>query len=1186
MRLKSIKLAGFKSFVDATTVPFVGNLSAVVGPNGCGKSNIIDAVRWVMGESSAKHLRGESMADVIFNGSTGRKPVSQASIELVFDNTEGRLGGEYAQYAEIAVKRQVTRDGQSNYSLNGTRCRRKDITQLFLGTGLGPRSYAIIEQGMISRLVEARPDDLRLFIEEAAGISKYKERRRETELRMRHTRDNLSRLEDLQEELTRQLDKLRQQSRAAQKYQAYRAEEREKRAQALAMRWRTAKSAHEKSEGQIREAMVALEALRTQRTRAESQGTQLRTHVQTQQAEVQNIQQRFYELGTELARIEQSLTHAKERQTQLNSDLARTDAELAESEQHEATDVEALAEAEAQFDDVAPEFEMASEALEVALDAQTEAEEVLREWQESWDRFTRDNYNLQQKAEVTQTQVRQLEDTLDSLQGRHDRLKLEKNALDTTELAVDVARLTAELTQLSADEQSLETQLTAETAALQEQRNQNNAMAAELDLVRQRIQEKVGRQSALSALQEAALGRDQAAVESWLQAVSLSEAPRLAEQLQVTAGWEQAVSVVLAEQLQAVVVSGSDAEQAALDAYANMPGGEVRLFHPTEDDHAEVHASKESHTAVEGVTGAPWPLLTAYVRGAGDWLTGVYAAPDWRSAWCERHRLLHGESVVTPDGIWMGRDWMVLRHVGATEDNVLVRQKALQELETGLAVDREQLDLLELSLSTGRERLQELEGVAADLREQLKGLHRQVGDVRSHHSAKQERLEQLTARRDRIEEEFLEIDAQTQTQHAALVERRQHLAAIVESMSESECQRETLKSRETVVREAHRNARDQVQQTRTRAHELELTHKTLRANIDATRTALMRLQGQLSVLRARRATLHEQLEEQAIPQDEVIERRDLLLDERLKVDEALQAAKEVLSTLEFELSTCDAQRQDADAALLTEQQGLESMRLQAETARLESQHLVQQLNEMDEDMPSVDAVLADLPNAASVEQGDEDLEQLKSRIARLGPSNLSAIDEYQAAEERQAYLNEQQTDVDSALATLEEAIRKIDKETRDRFKETFDVVNTGLQDLFPKVFGGGSAYLDLTGDDLLETGVAIMARPPGKRNSTIHLLSGGEKALTALALVFSIFRLNPAPFCMLDEVDAPLDDANVGRFCRLVQEMSTEVQFIYITHNKIAMEMAQNLMGVTMNEPGVSRLVAVDVEEAAALAAS
>jgi chromosome segregation protein len=1181
MRLKSIKLAGFKSFVDATTVPFSGNLSAVVGPNGCGKSNIIDAVRWVMGESSAKHLRGESMADVIFNGSTGRKPVSQASIELVFDNIEGRMGGEYAKYAEIAVKRQVTREGQSIYFLNGTRCRRKDITQLFLGTGLGPRSYAIIEQGMISRLVEARPEDLRLFIEEAAGISKYKERRRETELRMRHTRDNLERLNDLQEELTRQLDKLKQQARSAEKYQAYRAEEREKRGQCLAMQWQSSQGAYVAAEAQIRELEVKLEALRTQRTRAESQGTQLKTHVQSQQADVQDIQQRYYELGTELARIEQSLAHTKERQAQLTQDLSKTELELAESQESEAADVAALEATEAEFDDVAPEYEMASEALESALDNYEEAEQAQQAWQGAWDVFTRDNYQLQQQAEVSQTKIRQLEESLEQLHGRHDRLKLEKSALDTTELAAEVHQLAAEMERLREQEQRLEAQLSEETAALQTQRQQNNEAANTLDVQRQRIQEMVGRHSALTALQEAALGRDKAALNAWLDQVGLAEASRLAEKLTVASGWERAVSVVLAEQLQAVCVPGDEAIAAALDAYSDMPEGEARLT-----DVAPQTGAAAGH-AVQGSMPDDWSCLSSHVQGAGDWLAGIFAAPTWASAWANRGSLAAGQSVVTPDGVWIGRDWLVLKPSDNTEDNVLVRQKALQTLDADLSEAKAQVALLEAQLTEGRERLVTLEESATETRQALKQAHRSLGDVRAQHSGKQERLEQLTARRERIEEEFLEIDGQTQSQHAALSEQRHHLAEIVERMSDSESERERLKQQETSVRDTLRTAKDQVQQMRTRAHELELQHKTLRTNIDATRTALARLRNQVQTLSERRAELQRQMQEQCSPQEDVLSERDRLLAERLAVEESLESAKSVLSTLEYELTTCDKQRQEADKALLSEQQGLDALRLKAESSRVESQHFLRQIAEIDEDEPlSAEQILQTLPDEASIEQWQKDLEQLKNRIGRLGPINLAAIDEYRAAQERQDYLNEQQGDVESALATLEEAIRKIDKETRDRFKETFDVVNAGLQHLFPKVFGGGSAYLDLTGDDLLETGVAIMARPPGKRNSTIHLLSGGEKALTALALVFSIFQLNPAPFCMLDEVDAPLDDANVGRFCRLVEEMAKEVQFIYITHNKIAMEMAQNLMGVTMNEPGVSRLVAVDVDEAAALAAS
>ncbi len=1169
MRLKSIKIVGFKSFVDPTPVPFSSNLSAVVGPNGCGKSNIIDAVRWVMGESSAKHLRGESMADVIFNGSTKRKPVSQASVELVFDNSDGRLGGEYAKYSEIAVKRQVTRDGQSTYFLNGTRCRRKDITHIFLGTGLGARSYAIIEQGMISRLVEAKPDDLRVFLEEAAGISKYKERRREAENRMRHTRDNLTRVNDLQEELTRQLEKLDKQAKAAEQFQSIKAEERQKRAELLVMQWQSVDKTLQSAVYSIRELEVQVESYQAQRTRANAEAERVRSQCQTQMESVSTVQEQYYTLGTELAKVEQSLTHAKERIGQLQADAMQTEQQLQQALIHEQTDANRLKEAQERLDALAPEHEMAEATLEAALESQAEIEEQVQQWTQAWEQFNAHSFQTQQQAEVAQTQITQLEEQLGRLMDRYNRLKLEKNTLDTQVLEEEVEALNTALTEHSTQEAQLESELSDVQQRIKTQREHNNCCVEQLDEHKHQIQQWVGRRSSLEALQEAALGKDQENINAWLSQLNLSAQPRLAQILKVESGWELALETVLSKSLQAVCVDRNDAER--LEALQTLEAGQAMLFANEE----QFASNCETATMLADLL-----PLTTKVKGAGSLLAGIFIAQDWQSAYECRAQLQPGQSIVTQTGLWLGKDWVFKRASGDEQDNVLVRQKELEAINQNLEVGTVAVANLEQALLEGRASLNELETIAQEQQSRLKAMHRQISELKSQQAAKQERLDQLLARRKRIEQEFGEIEGQTTEYQQALAKARQSLQETVDQMDDIQSQRTELKSQETELKTGQQQVREQVQQARDRAHQLDLEYKTGAATVASTTQALERLQTQVSELRQRQETLRANITEQEAPQPKWLETREIVLTQRLEVERTLQEARTVLGHLEAELADHNRQRETAEKVLSEQQQQLEAQRLHGSGAQVEKTHFEQQLAEME---ANIEEVSQALPHEATVEAWQQALERLKNRISRLGAINLAAIEEFKAAQERKQYLDEQQADIEEALETLEVAIAKIDQETKERFKETFDVVDQGLQVLFPKVFGGGHAYLELTGDDLLETGVAIMARPPGKRNSTIHLLSGGEKALTALSLVFSIFQLNPAPFCMLDEVDAPLDDANVGRFCRLVQEMSRDIQFIYITHNKIAMEMAHRLMGVTMHEPGVSRMVSVDVEEAAQL---
>ncbi|MGR3992952.1 MULTISPECIES: chromosome segregation protein SMC [Pseudomonas] len=1159
MRLKCIRLAGFKSFVDPTTVNFPSNMAAVVGPNGCGKSNIIDAVRWVMGESSAKNLRGESMTDVIFNGSTSRKPVSQASIELVFDNSDNTLVGEYAAYAEISIRRKVTRDAQNTYYLNGTKCRRRDITDIFLGTGLGPRSYSIIEQGMISKLIEAKPEELRNFIEEAAGISKYKERRRETETRIRRTQENLARLTDLRDELGRQLERLHRQAQAAEKYREYKAEERLLKARLSALRWRELDQKVQQRGAVIGDQEVAFEALVAEQRNADASIERLRDGHHELSERFNQVQGRFYSVAGDIARVEQSIQHGQQRLRQLQDDLKEAERTRLETESHLGHDRTLLATLGEELEQLGPEQEMTLAAAEEAAAVLEEAELGMHGWQEQWDSFNTRSAEPRRQAEVQQSRLQQLETSLERLAERQRKLADERDQLSADpqdaamlELTEQVASSELLLEELQLSEQDVLERL----EAVREQLQQLNQSHQQLQGEQQRLG---GRLASLEALQQAALEPSAGAGE-WLREQGLQQRPRLAEGLRVEAGWELAVETVLGADLQAVLVD--DFNQ--LD-FAALEQGDLRLL----------------LAAGEGAR-VPGSLLDK-VEGRTDlspWLGQVRPVETLEQALNQRASLLAGESLVSRDGYWVGRHFLRISRGSEAQGGVLARAQEIEQLAEQQLQQQEQLDQFEERLHSQREQQRGLEEQREQLRRRSQDENRQHGELKARLSAGRARAEQLELRRRRLEEELSELGEQRAIEHEQLGEARLILQEALDLMAEDTEQREQLLARRDTLREGLDRIRQEARQHKDHAHQLAVRLGSLRAQHGSTRQALERLEQQAERLSERQEQLSLNLEEGEAPQEELRLKLEELLERRMSVDEEMRLARLHMDDADRELRDAEKRRTQA------EQQSL-LLRGQLEQSRLESQGLNLRRSTLQEQLLAdgfdLQGVLATLDPEASEATTEQQLEQIEGRIQRLGAINLAAIEEYEQQSERKRYLDAQDADLVEALETLENVIRKIDKETRTRFKDTFDQINAGLQALFPKVFGGGSAYLELTGEDLLDTGVTIMARPPGKKNSTIHLLSGGEKALTALALVFAIFKLNPAPFCMLDEVDAPLDDANVGRYARLVKEMSETVQFIYITHNKIAMEMADQLMGVTMHEPGCSRLVAVDVEAAMAM---
>ena len=1168
MRLKSIKLAGFKSFVDPTTASFPTNLSAVVGPNGCGKSNIIDAVRWVMGESSAKNLRCENSTDVIFNGAVGRKPVGQASIELIFDNADGALGGEWAQYTEISIKRVVTRDARSDYFLNNTRCRRKDITDIFLGTGLGPRSYAIIEQGMISRLIESKPEELRVYIEEAAGISKYKERRRETENRMRHTRENLARLNDIREELGKQLQHLEKQARDAEKYKECKLEERTLRAQLHALRWRGLDQQVQQYEANIRELAVKLEAAMAAQREYEAALVRDREVQFTLSDEFNQVQSRYYALGSDIARVQQAQRYRHERIAEIQTAQAAIERQAEQARQLLEHDRFELEQAEAEHLTLEPQHELLSAEAESMTEQLLMAEQQLADWQQDWDQFNTRSQAPRQRAEVEQSRIQHMEQSLRRHQERLARLEQEQSALNAGPLEQELADLQEQSAEQAMAVEASESQLLIASEALQGNRQRLSELGVEIDQQRQQLQTLRGREASLNALQEAA-EKSQSVVNAWLQTRGI-QGQALAKSLRVKAGWEAAVETVLGPQLQTLEVS-SLAKVA--EDLASLSAGDV--------------AFSEAGSVVSGSTTRDWPSLATCLESAPAWLlarfSSVYLADDLAHALRLRSELTVHESVITAEGYWLGDTWLRYR-AGKAADPAQGQLARHRELEK-LVLDIERLsasvqELQEQQLAV-RESLRDGELAREQFQRELTLRNRALGDIQAQIGARQVRLEQFLARRERIGQDMQEVARQAQLDQESMAESRMNLQEAIELMSHDSREREAKLAERERWREAVDQARATQRERREQLHQCALRRQTLNARLQGLRAGLQRLAEQSESLQERREQLAVQLMELSAPAGENGDELEQLLEQHLQAEQALSEVRNQVDVIQQQLREAEAGRTRADQQVQILRDSLQSLRLEWQGAVSKREAQVEQLQESE---AVLEQVLAGLPEAATETEWQLSLERVAIRIARLGAINLAAIEEYQAQAERKNYLDLQDADLNEALETLENAIRKIDRETRALFKETFEKVNAGLQALFPKVFGGGTAYLELTDEDLLEAGVTIMARPPGKRNSTIHLLSGGEKALTALSLVFSIFQLNPAPFCMLDEVDAPLDDANVGRFARLVEEMSAQVQFIYITHNKIAMEMAQQLMGVTMQEPGVSRLVSVNVDEAAALA--
>ena len=1165
MRLSGIKLAGFKSFVDPTQLPLPANLTGVVGPNGCGKSNIIDAVRWVLGEASQKQLRTQDSEDVIFNGSKSRKPVGRAMVELTFDNSDGQITGPYAAYSEIAVRRELLRDGNSQYYLNGRKCLKRDVTDLFLGTGLGGKNqYAIIEQGMVSRMVEAKPEELRTWLEEAAGISKYKERRKETESRIRQTRENLSRLSDLRGELQSRLDVLRKQAANAEKYKEFKQQERVLKAEILVLRERLLVDQSRGHEQGIADLQAALEARREALAEAEEKRSQSEVLQRELQAQLSDEQTLVYEAEARLARQEQGLQHARELKNLKMREIEQITRQLSDVERRRQSEQARLESLSREIQSLEAQAEQAERNVAETQEHLVLLEEEAQEQQQRWDEFqTRSEEPLFQ-TEGERVRLQGLERAQFQIDERVKRLVNEQSALNAGPIQISLEEADLDLEQLSAEQAEMQDRLQVLDRDLQAQREQRSALESSLHETRQLLQSARGRLSSLETLQQAALRQDDADLANWLKSRGHQQVQRLAQVLNVDSGWEAAVEQVLEGWLQAPLLGFAPETFEAASALPKT--GAALIF-----DRAATGDRSGNQ-------------LAAKVQGPAaltDLLHGIYAIEDEELNATRLAALIAGESVVTRSGVWAGQGWVRYPRRDSDRSGVLAREQLLKQLRSQVEEHQERVSEGEQALSELRERQQKLESERRELAPRFEGVRSRHSQRLAFRQAQAVRLEQTLGR---IEALGKEIDAlRTQREQGA-----QELEASRAKLSELEAIAQRLRDERIQLQQNLAKTRDSANRARAAVTQAQQSRNQVQVALAGKRSAISALNQTLHDL----AESHEIVAHEREGRLREAEELETPLEEQSgELDAAraaVQQARESQRAVREKLAVADAAMQAVHQALRmaeqnkdASQEALQQARLEFENLRARREGLDQQIAEACEESGfEREAIVAGVAEDAKLDAWEEKLASTLRRIDRLGAINLAAIQELEEADAREKYLSDQNADLAGALDTLEEAIRKIDLETKERFKQTFDQVNGIFMDRFPKLFGGGEAYLELTGDDLLDTGVRVMARPPGKRNSSIQMLSGGEKAMTAVALLLALFQLNPAPFCLMDEVDAPLDDANVVRFCGIVREMAQNVQFIIITHNKITMELAAHLHGVTMQEPGVSRLVSVDVQQA------
>ena len=1167
MRLSSIKLSGFKSFVDPTNFQVPGQLVGVVGPNGCGKSNIIDAVRWVLGESKASELRGESMQDVIFNGSTHRKPAGRASVELVFDNNDGKAAGQWGQYAEIAVKRTLTRDGTSTYYINGQPVRRRDIQDIFLGTGLGPRAYAIIGQGMISRIIESRPEELRVFLEEAAGVSKYKERRRETENRLNDTRENLLRVEDILRELNANLEKLEAQAVVANKFHALQSDQEEKQKLLWLLRKKEAQAEQTRYFREMEQAQTELEAQTAKLRHVELDLEHMRQAHFAIGDRLHQAQGHLYQTNSEIGSLEAQIKFVLESRTRLQNQIASLSAQRQQWSTQREEYQQRIEEGEFLLEELGGRVEQSQMAAEAQAERLPDMEAAYRNAQHRSVESRAKIMQAQQQIELASAHQRNASNILNGLATRRERLQQEKSGLNLP----DSSHLANLRLQLEEKQQALEEQaMMLEEAAEQQQRVEEERAAAQAQVNSETAAnaQLEARLSALRQMQERV--QTQGKVQPWLAKHELAGLPRLWQKIQIEQGWETALEAVLRERTGALEMSNIEWAKAF---FGDAPPAKLALYAP----------------AVNAAPGAEVPGLKPFagllklneagIRGVlQDWLHNVFAADDTASAFAERARLPAGGAFVTRQGHMVTQSSVRFYAADAEQDGMLARQQEIDNLTKQLRAQAMLADEARARAVRADAAVAELTRRVQDARQRSAALTQAVHALQIDVVKQSEVEARFNQRSTQIAADLAEIAAQEAEQQQVRAESEEQFEQLDMALAELQGAHEDGQTDFLNKEQALADARDKLRELERAAQEAQFAEKSQRSRIEELKRNIATAAQQAEQVGESIELGRQELEslESGAANDGLQE----LLERRTAQEKALSDARHELDQITQQLRSAEESRMQAERSLQPQRDKITEMQLKEQAARLNQEQFDEALKSTGADEAALTEKLQ--PDMKpSYLQGE--VTRLTNAIAALGAVNLAALDELAQASERKNFLDAQNRDLVEAITTLEDAIARIDRETRDLLQDTFDRVNHHFSELFPILFGGGNAKLVMTGDEILDAGVQVMAQPPGKKNATIHLLSGGEKALTATALVFSMFRLNPAPFCLLDEVDAPLDDANTERFCRMVKRMSDQTQFLFISHNKIAMEMANQLIGVTMQEQGVSRIVAVDMESAAGL---
>jgi chromosome segregation protein len=1168
VRLNSIKLSGFKSFAEPTNFMLPGQLVGVVGPNGCGKSNIMDAVRWVLGESRASELRGESMQDVIFNGTTTRKPSSRASVELVFDNADHRAGGQWGQFAEIAVKRVLTRDGTSSYYINNQPVRRRDVQDVFLGTGLGPRAYAIIGQGTISRIIESKPEELRLFLEEAAGVSKYKERRRETESRLGDTRENLTRVEDILRELNSNLDKLEKQAEVAQKYNDWQSQATLKQHQL----WFLKRAESEVDQGRVKaeaeKAVNDLESRVADLRRIESDLETIRQAHYAAGDQVNQAQGQLYEASAEVGRLEAEIRFVVEGRQRVEQRLAQLKEQTAQwaGRRDDATaEIETLAGQGVQAEEKA--FLLAAQVEEQAQQL-PDLEEALRQAQARSTEQRASVSQVQQQIQVLAADQRNIEEQSRALNLRRDKLAADRNAL----AAPDEARLTHLQAQLAGAQEAAET-AEGRLHELQEQ-------VPQLDEDRRGRQQAVnsegGKQADLSARLEALKAlqekvKTDGKLRPWLARHGLDGLQGLWSRIHIEQGWESALEAALRERMNSLEVSRLE----MVRAFGNdAPPAKLAFYSPPQAGAPEAASALPRLADLLRLNDAGQKALLV------DWLHGCYTATSFEEALEGRGKLQAGEVIYVKSGHAVTAHSVSFYAQDSEQAGLLARQQEIENLD-------KQLRGQHLITEEARSALVRAEAAYTDASQRLVLSRREAAETQSKaHELQVETLrltqlaEQTRARGEQIAADLAEVDGQLEELQERRVTAEGRFEELDMQLADSQERHAQLDER---VIEAERKlveSREQQRSLERQAQEAQFSQRSLEARRGELQRAIATAAQQAETIAAEEGRAREELARLTDAAAQAGLQSALAL--KLERETALGAKRSEYDDLTAKLRASDERRLTLERELDPMRQRIVEMQLKEQAARLGLEQYTQLLADAQADLEAVAKSIQDGNVKLSGMQNE--IDRLHREIAALGAVNLAALEELTTARERKQFLDAQSADLNEAMTTLEDAIRKIDAETRDLLAGTFNTVNEHFGKMFPELFGGGNAKLVMTGEEILDSGVQVLAQPPGKKNQTIHLLSGGEKALTAIALVFAIFQLNPAPFCLLDEVDAPLDDANTERYAKLVTSMSRETQFLFISHNKIAMEMAEQLIGVTMQEQGVSRIVAVDMDSAVSMA--